>query len=454
MKKIDSDSVEREPLIEIVINNKPKSSDKHNSNSTRMRHHRILLISSIFAFLLFLHVVIFNAMCGLKNYNRREVIGWAKNKSRDISEYVLPNENTTLIEPPSLCHGVDPIFLLIVVCSSAGNFEARQVIRETWGNVSREFNYPMFQKFHGSHNHSYLQPNSKNWHQYTENSGRNGSNMSSQGQISTANFRVSVVFLVGISPTDMSDEQQYEINYESDMYGDIIQENFLDSYNNLTLKSILMLKWVTNNCADKVKYVMKCDDDTFVNVPNIIHVLLGGTIPVYKSTLSYYDKNTIYVMKSKNRLPETKHLLLGYKFCNAKKISNVHSKWYAPNYLYSGEYYPDYLSGTAYLFTYDTAKLLYNGSISTPLFHLEDVYLTAFVAEKVKLKRTHHPLFFYQYNSKDKCSARGMLSQHQITPSEMQELFNFVMNLTIKCAVPEKNFMTMKLNLTQRKRCH
>jgi beta-1,3-galactosyltransferase 1 len=199
---------------------------------------------------------------------------------------------------------------------------------------------------------------------------------------------------------------------------------------------------------------MKCDDDTFVNIPNLIHVLLGGTVPLYKSTLSCYDKNSILVTKQKNRLSsDIKNMLIGYKFCNAKKILDERSKWYAPNYMFDGSYYPDYLSGTAYVFTMDTAKLLYNGSLNTPVFHLEDVYLTGFVAEKIKIKRTHHPLFFYQY-SKDKCSMRGMISQHQIKPAEMEELYNFATNLTIKCSVPEKNFMTKFTHLTQKKRCH
>lgn len=94
---------------------------------------------------------------------------------------------------------------------------------------------------------------------------------------------------------------------------------------------------------------MKCDDDTFINVPNLIHVLLGGTLPIYKSTISFFDKDTIFVTKKKNRLTESKQLLLGYKFCNAKKILDPRSKWYAPNYMFSGTKYPDYLSGTGKL---------------------------------------------------------------------------------------------------------
>lgn len=259
--------------------------------------------------------------------------------------------------------------------------------------------------------------------------------------------------------------------------GDIIQENFIDSYNNLTLKTILMLKWANNNCVNKgkdmnrisikfmsnallimlvlVKYIMKCDDDTFVNVPNLLHVLLGGTLPVLKSTISFYDKISVNAKNSKNRLPESKYLLIGYKFCSAKPISDVTSKWYAPNYLLNGlrgEFYPDYLSGTAYVMSFESVARLYKGSLTTPLFHLEDVYLTGFVADKIKLKRQHHQLFYY-LAAKDHCALRGMLTNHQMTPMAIEAAYNFVTNVTIKCAVPEKNFMSVKLKLTQRKRC-
>lgn len=197
---------------------------------------------------------------------------------------------------------------------------------------------------------------------------------------------------------------------------------------------------------------MKCDDDSFVNVPNLIHVLLGGTLPVLKSTISFYDKISVNAKNSKNRLAENKFLLMGYKFCSAKPISDVTSKWYSPKYLYSGDFFPDYLSGTAYVMSFEAAQRLYKGSLSTPIFHLEDVYLTGFVADRIKLKRQHHPLFYY-LSSKDYCSLRGMLTQHQMTPMAIEAAYSFVINSTIKCAIPDKNFMSVKLKLTQRKRC-
>lgn len=120
--------------------------------------------------------------------------------------------------------------------------------------------------------------------------------------------------------------------------------------------------------------------------------------------------------------------------------------------MYNGEFYPNYLSGTAYLMSEAAVRKLYEASLSTPLFHLEDVHVTGFVADKIKLRRTHHPLFFYLSN-KDHCSLRGMISQHKLTPMAIESAYNFITNSTIECAVPEKNFMTTKLKLTQRKRC-
>lgn len=124
------------------------------------------------------------------------------------------------------------------------------------------------------------------------------------------------------------------------------------------------------------QFLMKCDDDTFVNIPNLLHVLLGGTVPVYNATIQEYDQHSIQAKLGRNRLNQYKELLLGLRFCNSKPIANISSKWYTPMYMYSGNIYPAYLSGTGYIMSMDVVEKLYKTSLSTPLFHLEDVYLT------------------------------------------------------------------------------
>lgn len=66
-----------------------------------------------------------------------------------------------------------------------------------------------------------------------------------------ADFKL--VFLLGLPASENHTDVQSQIEEEVKMYGDIIQEDFIDSYNNLTLKSIMMLKWVTNKCKDSGK---------------------------------------------------------------------------------------------------------------------------------------------------------------------------------------------------------
>jgi beta-1,3-galactosyltransferase 1 len=88
---------------------------------------------------------------------------------------------------------------------------------------------------------------------------------------------------------------------ESDRFGDIIEERFIDSYNNLTLKSVVMLKLVSSYCANSTKYLLKIDDDMFVNMHLIVKMLM--------------DRNT------------TTGLLMGKLICGARPIKDTNSKW-------------------------------------------------------------------------------------------------------------------------------
>lgn len=87
---------------------------------------------------------------------------------------------------------------------------------------------------------TYLGIKYKNWRNYTISPSQNDS--------SHHDFAVKILFLLGQTP---SNETQTKINNESDVYGDVIQESFLDTYNNLTLKTVMMLKWANRSCQNK-----------------------------------------------------------------------------------------------------------------------------------------------------------------------------------------------------------
>ena len=74
-------------------------------------------------------------------------------------------------------------------------------------------------------------------------------------------FNISVYFAIALT-NNQTDEQL--IREESEKYGDLIQFGFIDSYYNLTLKSVSILRWSQNYC--KTEYFLKSDDDIIVNI--------------------------------------------------------------------------------------------------------------------------------------------------------------------------------------------
>ena len=51
-----------------------------------------------------------------------------------------------------------------------------------------------------------------------------------------------------------------------------MQGNFVDSYNNLTLKTISMLEWAERHCS-RVPFVLKTDDDMYIHMPQLFGIL-------------------------------------------------------------------------------------------------------------------------------------------------------------------------------------
>ncbi len=60
------------------------------------------------------------------------------------------------------------------------------------------------------------------------------------------------------------------------MYGDLVQENFLDSYRNLTLKTLMGIRWASIYCAN-AKFIVKIDDDVVLNPYFLVNYLDNNT---------------------------------------------------------------------------------------------------------------------------------------------------------------------------------
>ncbi|XP_039484066.1 beta-1,3-galactosyltransferase 1 [Drosophila santomea] len=387
------------------------------------------------AFIIFVLLLVYLPLVYLDVHKRSAGLpDWTLETSRSIGDYLDLGRSSALIVPKDFCR--NKTFLVIAVCTGVDNFIQRQTIRETWGNTN-EFNYPAFAKLHGHLKGHYLPPLPDRLKTY-------GDYLSGEGDSMTASVRI--VFIVGRQKDEalLGNETLTRIHIESEQYNDIIQDNFVDSYNNLTLKSVMALKHISHSCFNTSAFFLKCDDDTFVNIPNLLHFLLGGTIPLYNDTLDYHDRSTYLVTSPQNRLKASSEVMYGHQFCNVVPVSEVSSKWYMPSYMYQPEAYPKYLSGAGYLLSIDAVQRLFEASFNTTLVYLEDVYITGLCAQKAKIRRHHHPLFSFAH-SKQMCAFKGSITQHQLKDDSMVVAWNHVSNYSIKCPSPGRFFSQVRL---------
>ncbi|XP_064292945.1 uncharacterized protein LOC128681385 isoform X3 [Plodia interpunctella] len=216
-----------------------------------------------------------------------------------------------------------------------------------------------------------------------------------------------VVFLLGMPSSNNDSRIQGKIEGEVEKYGDVIQEGFIDSYNNLTLKSIMMLKWIKNNCYESVRYILKTDDDMYINVPHLLMNL--------KTRSEKYDDKVAKGFKSKE------YLLIGDLISGAKPVLDTHNKWYSPRYMYGGRVYPRYLSGTGYVLSAPAAHALYDAALNTHFFHLEDIFITGMCSARSspRIFPRDDPSFSYQARD-TRCVSR--VTAHKVPPRDMYRI--------------------------------
>ncbi|XP_034667788.1 N-acetyllactosaminide beta-1,3-N-acetylglucosaminyltransferase 4-like [Drosophila subobscura] len=190
------------------------------------------------------------------------------------------------------------------------------------------------------------------------------------------------------------------LNEESYLYGDMIRGHFIDSYLNLTLKTISLLEWVDAHCPH-AKYILKTDDDMFINVPRLLEFIDGHS-----------DKRTIYGRVVEGQQPERNSM---------------------PDHQFEGLEFPKYATGGAYLLTRDIVQELYMQSLSSSYFPQEDIFITGIMAERLNISRVHAAKFRNVRIALLPCSVRNAISIHEIQPHEQYELWRLLLTPAIKC---------------------
>ncbi|XP_072000730.1 beta-1,3-galactosyltransferase 2-like [Engystomops pustulosus] len=271
-----------------------------------------------------------------------------------------PFPYTFLVNQPDKCKNRKP-FLVLMVFVKSNDEESRQTIRETWGNVSL--------------------------------------------------YDVDVVriFLVGLSQVTPK-QNQLLLEEESRTFGDIIQQDFMDTYYNLTLKTLMGLEWVTKFCPS-TSYVMKVDSDVFLNVDYLVHQLLHPDLPVRKN---YFTGD----IKGKTR-----------------PMRNRIYKWYVPREIYPNDTYPPYCTGPGYVFSVDMAQKIYDVAQEIQVIPMEDAFM-GICLYNLQISPSKPPggLFNIFKPKYDLCKFKKIVIAHHYAGKELRNVWkDFWANKTWKC---------------------
>nr|XP_057933732.1 beta-1,3-galactosyltransferase 1-like isoform X2 [Doryrhamphus excisus] len=234
--------------------------------------------------------------------NNISIIGVTSEMSSVIqSPYIVayPHEYHFIINEPKKCED-QKSFLVLMVPVAPHNRRQRDIIRRTWGGSGVVL-----------------------------------------GKV------VTVLFLLGLHTGEPVPHMEEDLQQESIKHQDLIQSNFQDCYNNLTIKTMVMLEWLNFYCSE-VSYAMKIDSDIFLNVPNLITMLLNAPKTNYMTGL----------------------------VAREAAVQRTHtSKWYLPVDVYPKPQYPRYALGLAYALSLDLPKKLLEASRHVKAIYIEDVYL-------------------------------------------------------------------------------
>ncbi|XP_016968653.1 beta-1,3-galactosyltransferase 5 [Drosophila biarmipes] len=213
---------------------------------------------------------------------------------------------------------------------------------------------------------------------------------------------VGMAFVLGRSTNHTLEEA---LGREDFMYRDLVRGHFIDSYNNLTLKTISMLEWTDLHCS-KAKFVLKTDDDMFINVPKLITLM---------TTLN--ANRSIYGRRAENWKP----------------IRNKWSKYHISFAQYGKATFPFFTTGPAYLLTGDIIHALYLQSLDTAFLKLEDVFTTGIVAGILGIRRINVREIANTRTKFEACHIRDRVSIHMVRNNEQFELWKMLLDDTIKC---------------------
>ncbi|KAJ0104781.1 hypothetical protein Patl1_17893 [Pistacia atlantica] len=192
-------------------------------------------------------------------------------------------------------------------------------------------------------------------------------------------------------------EVNVELKKEAEFFGDIVIVPYMDNYDLVVLKTVAICEHGARTVS--AKYIMKCDDDTFVRVDAVIN--------------------------EARKVPEGRSLYIGNINYYHKPLR--HGKWAVKYEEWPEEDYPPYANGPGYILSSDIAQsIVYDfENHKLRLFKMEDVSMGVWVEKFNGSKPVDylHSLKFCQFGC-----IEGYYTAHYQSPRQMICLWNKLQN--------------------------
>lgn len=230
-----------------------------------------------------------------------------------------------------------------------------------------------------------------------------------------SDVQIRTVFVLG---TRIDSELQQQIDKESVQYRDIVQVNFVDTYYNNTIKTMMGMKWAVTFCNES-KFYMFVDDDYYVSTKN---VLLFVRNPVNYPEYIRKLKGKLLKEAMEYELPHDVKLYAGFVFFTAPH-RHLTSKWYVSIKEYPFHMWPPYVTAGAYILSQEALLDLYYTSFYTEHFKFDDVYV-GLLAKKAGIEPFHVEEFHFYKKPYDAADYRFTVASHgYASPSELMQVW-------------------------------
>jgi len=174
---------------------------------------------------------------------------------------------------PSIDTCSEKLYFLVLVHSKPDNFKERELIRQTWGSVHKMQGWEVRTVFLLGKYTQHSQSRGEVKRSSSDESDDLLSHRGSQNSLKSRSLHEHSFF-----KSDPYDSELYKadstdklVRLESDLHNDIIQGNFDDTPRNLTYKHVMGYKWVQDHCPNPPKFVLKSDDDVFIEMYHLFN---------------------------------------------------------------------------------------------------------------------------------------------------------------------------------------